>query len=116
MAASVILYQIRLSTKRSRIFFFFYLFTATAEAMAIGVLSAIVKVLGTKLEIEGVEKSKIKKFLDPLKKACKKHAFSFWGGLFLMFMIFNGLGAGGKESFDYFVGTILNEAEYGVWG
>ena len=32
-------------------------------------------------------------------------------------VIFNGLGAGGKESFDYFVRTILNEVEYGGgWG
>ena len=86
--------------------------TTTAEAMVIGVLEAVVKVIGTKLGMEEIEKSKVKVLLDPLKKACKKPEFSFWGALLILPIIFNGLHEGGKESFEFFVRMMFHRTTY----
>lgn len=71
--------------------------------MVIGALEAVVGV-----GMEGLPKSKVKVLIEPLKKACKNPEFSFWGGIFLLPVILNGLQEGGKVSVDFFVRTILH--------
>ena len=46
--------------------------TQASEAMAIGALSAVVKVISTKLAMEGLGKGEVKKFTEPLKKSLQK--------------------------------------------